>query len=422
MADDGDIHHPLMARVWLNLGLCLFRKRDAKNALDAFDFCLLVLAQNRRKREITGMVIGSGDGFSSGTFGGTLDEYSYFHKERSSSDADLDIVPVFSELDDSILMAQALLSTGKAQSELGWHGKAGTSYEEAGRVSERCLKMLKSHKDSSDEATRRSLDVARIFEGLGDMWSLKGSAAAMEYYDKCTGLLRTIGGDDYLAFARLLGKKSALHMKNGQCREAVGILSDVVALFKTKGMAPNHPDLLNVTTMLRDARNAAERSGMNLSERPGGDNSTNRSDSHGRSGKRSTSAKREIPLPADSASAASSASIDLAFAFDKKAEAMRKAHRYDEAMEACQGALKIRHAQVEEATTNSQKRTIRIDIGRTTRNQAFLLNKVAEYSRSRSLYREALDLYRMCDLPPSHPYCMTAQRELDALNSRVYGY
>ena len=422
MADDGDVHHPLMARVWLNLGLCLFRKRDAKNALDAFDFCLLVLAQNRRKREITGMVIGSGDGFNPSIVGSTSDEYNYFHKERSSSDADLDIVPVFSELDDSILMAQALLSTGKAQSELGWHGKAGTSYEEAGRVSKRCLKMLKSYKDSGDENARRSLDVARIFEGLGDMWSLKGSVAAMEYYDKCTGLHRTIGGDDYLAFARLLGKKSALHMKNGQYRDAVDILSDVVALFKTKGMPPNHPDLLNVTTMLHDARNAAERSGMNLSERPGGAKSTIRSDRHGHSGKKSNSARREIPQPADSASATSSASIDLAFAFDKKAEAMRKAHRYDEAMDACQGALKIRHAQVEEAMTDSQKRKIRIDIGRTMRNQAFLLNKMADYSRARSLYREALDLYRRCDLPPSHPYCLTAQKELDAISSRVYGY
>ena len=95
---------------------------------------------------------------------------------------------------------------------------------------------------------------------------------------------------------------------------------------------------------------------------------------------------------------------------------------YDEAMEACQGALKIRHAQVEEAMTDSQKRKIRIDIGRTMRNQAFLLNKMADYSRARSLYREALDLYRRCDLPPSHPYCLTAQKELDALSSRVYGY
>ena len=430
MTDDGDHHHPLMARIWYNLGNCLFRKRDSENALDAYEFCLIVIAQNRRKREITGMVIGGGgsDGFDTGTFGSNVDDYNYSSRKCSPrGDADLAIVPVFSELDDSILTAQVLLSTGKAQSELGWHGKAGTSYDEAGRVSERCLKMLKSCKDSNDEDAWRSLDVAKLFEGLGDVWSLKGSTAvAMEYYDKCTGLHRTIGGDDYLAFARLLGKKSALHMKNGQYREAVGILSDVIALFKTNQMPPNHPDLLNVTTMLRDARNAAERSGMSLCDRPRGDSSTTRSDrrgdGHGHGGRRSSSARKEIPPLGDSASAASSASIDLAFAFDKKAEAMRKAHRYDEAMEACQGALKIRHAQVEEATMESQKRKIRIDIGRTMRNQAFLLNKMGEFSRARSLYCEALDLYRLCDLPPNHPYCLTAQRELDGLKSRVYGY
>lgn len=398
MTDDGDAHHPLMARIWLNLGHCLFRKRDYENALDAYDFVLIVIAQNRRKREITGMFIGGDDGINASLYGSGVDHNKLSHQEHSSSDGDLAMVSTFTELDDTILMAQALLSTGKAQSELGWQGKAKTSYEEAGRVSQRCLKMLKSCKESTDEDARRSLNVAQLFEGLGDLWSLKGSTGvAMEHYDRCTGLHRTVGGDDYRAFARLLGKKSALHMKNGQYREAVGILSDVVALFKTQGMPPNHPDLLNVTTMLRDARNAAERIG----------------------GKRS--ARGEI-APSGSVSAASNASIDLAFAFDKKAEAMRKAHQYDEAMEACQGALKVRHAQVEEAAAESQKRKIKIDIGRTKRNQAFLLNKMAEFSKAKRLYREALDLYRMCDLPANHPYCQTAQKELDDLNYRVYGY
>ena len=410
--DGGDTHHPLMAKIWVNIGFCLVRKRDYENAIDAFDFALIIVAQNRRKQEITGMVVGDDDGFGVG-YGHGLDDYNFLQKECLSSGVGLAIVPEFSDLDSMLLMAQALLSTGKAQSELGWQGKAKTTYEEAGRVTERCLKMLKSCKESSDEDARRSLEVAKLFEALGDVWSLRGSSAAMEHYDKCTGLHRTVGGDDYLAFARLLGKKSALHMRSGEYREAVSILTDVVGLFKTKGMSHNHPDLLNVTTMLRDARHAAERNGVNLSEVPRGDK-VNRS---GRHAERST--RREIP-PSDSASAsgsaASSASADLATAFDRKAESMRRAHRYDEAMEACQGALKIRRAQVEEAGTDSLKRKIKIDIGRTTRNEAFLLKKMAEYSKARSLYCKALDLYRLCDLPPSHPYCVTAQRELDAMN------
>ena len=109
------------------------------------------------------MVVGDDDGFGAG-YGRGLDDYNFSQKECLSSSVGLEIVPEFSDLDSMLLMAQALLSTGKAQSGLGWQGKAKTTYEEAGRVSERCLKMLKSCKESSDEDARRSLEVAKLFE------------------------------------------------------------------------------------------------------------------------------------------------------------------------------------------------------------------------------------------------------------------
>ena len=92
-------------------------------------------------------------------------------------------------------------------------------------------------------------------------------------------------------------------------------------------------------------------------------------------------------------------------------------------MEACLGALRIRRELAEEAessATSSQKRKIKIDIARTLRNQAFLEVKMAEYGKARSLYTEAIALYKHCRLSPDHPYMMTAQKELEAIDLRVY--
>jgi len=261
---------------------------------------------------------------------------------------------------------------------------------------------------SDENRSRAALNISSMFEKLGDTQiQSEDFPGAMGYYDRCTSLFRTLGGDDYLALARLLGKKSALYMRMGQFRDAVEILTEVVHLFRTKGMPRDHPELLRVTSMLRDARCAAEQQGIDLSQKPSRSRSTNKKKNRGES----------------SLSAASSSSIDLAIAFDKKSEAMRKARRYEEAMEACMGALRIRRELAEEMESianSSQKKKLKVDIARTLRNQAFLQVKMAEYGNARALYAEALSLYDLCGLSSEHPYVMTAQKELKAIDVRVY--